>query len=88
MFRGIIKRIKRFFFRLKNRDPFYHCPVWKNEGCSHVDGLICDFPSCDIYREYMERKDSNFVSCVACVFNQECCSKQFGLGCNKGKISK
>lgn len=83
----LINKIKKFYYRIINRDPVKKCTFHKDFGCSHVDGLLCNFPSCDIYREYREREDSDFVSCVACVFQQECCSKQFGLGCNKGKIS-
>jgi hypothetical protein len=84
----IINKIKKCYYRIINRDPLKKCPFYKEFGCSHVDGMLCDFPSCDIYRGYREREDSNFVSCVSCVFQQECCSKQFGLGCDKGKISK
>ena len=40
------------------------------------------------FTENRECEDSNFVSCVSCEFQDDCCSKQFGLGCNKGKISK
>jgi hypothetical protein len=82
MLKSIIKRIKRFFFRLKNRDPYYSCPVWKSEGCSHVDGLTCDFPNCVIMREYMGH---DFVFCRDCKFFDDCCSNKFGLGCYNGK---
>lgn len=82
MFKIIIKRIKRFFFRLKNSDPFYHCPVWKNEGCSHVDGLICNFPNCTTMHEYMEHE---FVFCPDCKNFHDCISGHFGLGCYNGK---
>ena len=59
MFKIIIKRIKRFFFRLKNSDPLYHCLVWKNEGCSHVDGLLCDYPKCEMLKEYRKNGNTN-----------------------------
>lgn len=78
MLKCVIKRIKRFFFRLKNKDPFYRCPVWKNENCSHVDGLICDFPNCTTMREYIGHE---FVFCSDCKFFNDCCSNKFGLGC-------
>jgi hypothetical protein len=82
MFKIIIKRIKRFFFRLKNSDAFYHCPVWKNEGCSHVDGLICNFPNCTTLHEYMGH---DFVFCPDCKDFHDCISGHFGLGCYNGK---
>lgn len=84
----IINKIKRFYYRIINRDPLFKCTFHKELGCSHVDGPLCNFPSCAIYRKHENYKDSNFVSCVACEYQEECCSKQFGLGCNKGKISK
>lgn len=37
-------------------DPVKHCPVYKNEGCSHVDGYLCDYPSCSIVKEYMKEE--------------------------------
>lgn len=83
-----INKIKRFYYRIINRDPLTKCTFYKEFGCNHVDGLLCGFPSCDIYKEYIKRKDPNFVNCVACDFQQECCNKQFGSGCNKGRISK
>lgn len=29
-------------------DPVKHCPTYKDSGCVHVDGLLCDFPNCGI----------------------------------------
>ena len=34
-------------------DPVKGCPVYKNEGCSHVDGYLCDYPDCHIMKAYM-----------------------------------
>lgn len=25
------------------KDPVKHCTLYKEEGCSHVDGMLCDF---------------------------------------------
>ena len=41
-------------FSRKN-DPLYSCELYKNEGCSHIDGMLCDFPECSMNKEYMER---------------------------------
>ena len=38
-------------------DPVKGCPVYKNEGCSHVDGYLCDYPDCDIMKKYMKNTD-------------------------------
>ena len=37
-------------------DPVAHCPVFKNIGCAHVDGMICDMKTCNILRSYKEQK--------------------------------
>lgn len=31
-----------------SQDPVKHCNVYKQFGCSHVDGYLCDFKDCDI----------------------------------------
>ena len=33
-------------------DPVKHCRLYKDEGCSHVDGMLCDFPKCDMNDKY------------------------------------
>lgn len=78
---NIIKRIKRIWHRFKNSDPIYNCPVYKNEGCAHVDGPFCVLSECNIVRKYLDNK---WTSCVTCEFNYECCSKHYGLGCHNG----
>lgn len=35
---------------MMQNDPVKHCPVYKAEGCSHVDGYLCDLPSCSIVK--------------------------------------
>ena len=42
------KRIK-----WKKSDPVFRCDVYKNEGCAHVDGYLCDFPNCSMYKDYI-----------------------------------
>ena len=81
MFKIIIKRIKRFFFRHKNNDPLFNCEYHKQHGCVHVDGPLCDFPNCDIRLEHVGK---DFVYCPNCVYFDDCCSPKFGLGCFKG----
>lgn len=79
---GILNKIKRIWYLWRNGDPVRKCPVFREEGCSHVDGMLCNFPECNTYHEYMGHE---WCSCGVCTFFQECCSKQFGLGCYKGK---
>jgi len=35
-------------------DPVRGCDVYKNIGCSHVDGFLCDYPDCSILKKYTE----------------------------------
>ena len=81
----IFKKIKRLWYRWRNSDPVHRCPVYKNDGCCHVDGPLCDFPRCSMYREYMGIK---WVSCAECEYAGDCCSVKFGLGCYDGKPAK
>lgn len=49
-------------FTLKNKiinkvkdmlnDPVTGCDLYKDEGCSHVDGLLCNYPDCEILKEH------------------------------------
>ena len=80
----IINRLKRWYWRWRNSDPIKNCPVYKNEGCSHVDGLLCDFPTCDIYHDYMGK---NWLFCPDCeLFHTDNCgnANKYGLGCYDG----
>lgn len=35
-------------------DPVKYCDVYKSEGCSHVDGYLCNYPYCSILKEWKE----------------------------------
>lgn len=78
---NIIKRIKRIWYRFKNHDAIYSCPIYKSQGCAHVDSPICILRDCDIINKHM---DFTWVSCISCQFNDECGSKHYGLGCHNG----
>ena len=78
---NIIKKIKRLFYKFRNDDPVQKCPVYKDEGCSHVDGMLCNHPNCEIIKKYMGKK---WVSCVECQYQDECSSVNFGFGCYDG----
>lgn len=47
-----IKYLIKFFKELRKNDPVKHCEVYKTEGCSHVDGYLCDFKNCNIRLEH------------------------------------
>ena len=37
-------------------DPVRYCQVYKEIGCAHVDGYLCDMETCDIRRKYLLEK--------------------------------
>ena len=41
----------------RRNDPVMHCELYAKEGCTHVDGFLCDMEICDILREYKEEKN-------------------------------
>lgn len=47
-----IQRVISFFSR--DNDPVYSCDLYKDHGCSHVDGFLCDFPKCSMNKKYIE----------------------------------
>jgi hypothetical protein len=38
-------------------DPVRHCDVYKTEGCTHVDGFLCNMETCDILQKYRDEKN-------------------------------
>jgi len=51
----IIEFFKKYNEYRKN-DPVYSCKVYKNLGCAHVDGLLCDMKTCNTLKEYKIRE--------------------------------
>ena len=35
-----------------NKDPVMKCELYKKEGCSHVDGFLCDYNKCTMRMEF------------------------------------
>ncbi len=35
-------------------DPVKGCRVYKEASCSHVDGPLCDYPTCSIQQDYVQ----------------------------------
>lgn len=44
---------------IHQNDPVHKCEVYKEEGCSFVDGYLCEYHDCSILKRYKdnERKD-------------------------------
>lgn len=45
----------------KSSDPCKSCEVYKQIGCSHVDGYLCDFPSCSILEDFLQDNKSTYT---------------------------
>lgn len=41
-------------------DPIKKCPVYKDTGCAHVDGYLCDYPNCAIMKKYNEELEAEW----------------------------
>lgn len=57
--------VQRIIEKLQNalmerNDPVKHCELYKDGGCSHVDGILCDFETCSMRLEYVGGPGKNF----------------------------
>ena len=43
------------------KDPIIHCPVYREIGCAHVDGYLCEVETCPIIVEYSAKKCQEVV---------------------------
>ena len=46
---------------LPEKDPVHHCKLYREEGCSHVDGYLCKYSTCEIRIEYERNKKWNVI---------------------------
>lgn len=50
--------LKQIFDR--SNDPVYGCNLYQDKdagSCTHVDGLLCDFPRCSMLSKYQQKKE-------------------------------
>jgi hypothetical protein len=51
----VLNKIKdsiKDLIKVYKNDPVKRCGVYKNIGCSHVDGPACFFPDCKEFKEW------------------------------------
>jgi hypothetical protein len=48
-----LKKLSKLLREFKENDPLYSCRVFKDLGCSHIDGFLCDFPDCSMNKKYL-----------------------------------
>ena len=53
-----------FIFKLlaDKNDPVHNCRLYKEQGCSYVDSMLCDFPNCSMNNEYVKEKEDESKS--------------------------
>lgn len=49
----IFDKIKSFIDTVNTQDPIKHCTLYKKEGCSFVDGPLCDYPYCQMNKKFI-----------------------------------
>ena len=57
------KNVQRLIENLEKAimsDPVRYCEVYRDIGCTHVDGYLCDMRTCDIRQKFLLEK--NFES--------------------------
>ena len=77
---NILLKIKKLWAKFKfyhDNDPVKKCELYLAEGCSHVDGPLCDFPKCSMRNAYLVEESF----CPHCGFY--CTGKT--VFCTKGK---
>jgi len=56
------KLVCKSFLWYYHNDPVRKCSLYRNEGCAHVDGLLCDYPECSMLKEYNDKlKESAMI---------------------------
>ena len=48
-----VKRLIEHFQKALLSDPVKYCQVYKEIGCAHVDGYLCDMRTCDIRQKFI-----------------------------------
>ena len=38
--------------KMRETDPVYGCELYNEQGCTHVDGMLCNFPKCSMLQDY------------------------------------
>ncbi len=56
-FLRLIKNIIRSFNVQPKTDPMYICDLYKDKGCVHLDGFLCNLETCKELKEYRILKE-------------------------------
>jgi hypothetical protein len=50
----ILVRMRNELARILRSDPVKYCELYRDSGCSHVDGFLCHLETCEERLEYVE----------------------------------
>ena len=48
----MFNKIKQYINNFLKNDPLHNCKLYLDKSCAHVDGLLCDYPFCQMNKEY------------------------------------
>ena len=51
LFKEFLKEILKGY-----NDPVKECKLYKDQSCSHVDGFLCQYNTCQMRKDYESRK--------------------------------
>lgn len=49
-----IKNIIKSHINHFNNDPI-NCELYRKNGCVHIDGPYCNYPSCEVLKQYKNK---------------------------------
>jgi len=47
-------RMEENNYYISYNDPVGSCAVYKTQGCSHIDGMLCDMETCTILKSFID----------------------------------
>lgn len=50
-----LKKLIKWYKHMRDTDPVNNCQVYLKDGCSHVDGFLCEFETCSTRLEYLSK---------------------------------
>ena len=53
-----LRQFIREIVYIHKNDPVKKCELFRDKGCSHVDGYLCDFPNCSMNSNYLKSKEN------------------------------
>ena len=42
-----------------SKDPLKYCKLYKEKGCCHIDGFLCNVETCGLLKDYLNSQVLN-----------------------------